>query len=187
MAIPKGTEIPKSSGQFAKLQDGSNDFRFLSDVVIGWEGWKDNKPFRHEGSVCKIKPEQVDLSKNGKPNINYFWAMVVWNYKDKKIQVLELTQKTIMGVLYDLEQNEKWGDLKNYDITITKKKEGDRTVYTTLGNPPQPLSEEIKTSFLDTEIDLTKLFDGEYPMVEERDESLVDPITGEYLGGEQAF
>lgn len=180
MAIPKGTEIPKSSGQFAKLQEGSNKFRFLSDVVIGWEGWKDNKPFRHEGSVCKIKPEQVDLNKNGKPNINYFWAMAVWNYTEKKIQVLELTQKTVMGPLYDLEQNEDWGDLKNYDVTINKKKDGDKTTYTVLGIPPKELSEEIKNAFIETEIDLTKLFDGEYPMADEI-EPTIDPITGEDL------
>jgi len=54
MAIPTGTKIPKSSGQFAKFEDGRNKFRILTDVVTGWEGWKDKKPFRHEGDVCKI-------------------------------------------------------------------------------------------------------------------------------------
>ena len=107
MSIPKGTEIPKGSGQFAKFQAGKNNFRVLSDVVIGWEGWKDKKPFRHEGQVCKIKPEDVDLNQNGKPNINYFWDMAVWNYEDKRVQTLEITQKTIMKTLYELEQNPK--------------------------------------------------------------------------------
>jgi len=167
MAIPKDTKIPKSSGQFAKIQDGANRFRFLSDVVIGWEGWKDKKPFRHEGAVCKIKPEQVDLNQNGKPNINYFWAMVVWNYAEKRVQVLELTQKTIMSPLYDMEQNADWGDLKNYDIEINKKKEGDKTSYTVLGIPPKPLSEEIQTAYAETEVKLEKLFEGEYPMQDE--------------------
>lgn len=174
MAIPKNIEIPKSSGQFVKLQDGVNKFRVLSDIVLGWEGWKDNKPFRHEGQVCKIKPEQVDLNQNGKPNINYFWAMVVWSYKEEKIQVLEITQKTIMTPLYELEQNEDWGDLKNYDIQITKKKEVDKVSYTVLGIPPKPLSEVIGSAFEESDIDLTKLFDGKYPMdetVEEVDEN----------------
>lgn len=187
MAIPKGTEIPKSSGQFVKLQEGSNKFRFLSDVVIGWEGWKDKKPFRHEGSICKIKPEQVDLNQNGKPSINYFWAMVVWNYSEKRIQVLELTQKTIMSPLYELEQNEDWGDLKNYDVTITKKKEGDKTTYTTLGIPPKTLTEEVKKAYEESDVDLTKLFDGEYPMTEEIDESMIDPVTGKDLSGDSPF
>lgn len=163
MALPTNVKIPSSS-QFGKLQDGTNRFRILSDVITGWEGWKDNKPFRHEGDVCKIKPEQVDLNQNGKPNINYFWAMVVWNYNTKLIQVLELTQKTIMSPLYDLEQNPDWGDLKNYDIEINKKKIGDKTSYTVLGIPPKPVSEEITKLYSETQVDLTKLFSGEYPM-----------------------
>ena len=45
MALPQNVQIPKSS-QFAKLQMGANKFRILSDVITGWEGWKNNKPFR---------------------------------------------------------------------------------------------------------------------------------------------
>lgn len=165
MAIPQGTQIPKSS-QFGKLQDGANRFRILSDMVVGWEGWKDKKPFRHEGQVCMIKPEQVDLNQNGRPNINYFWAMVVWNYKESRVQVLEITQKTIMSPLQDLEENQDWGDLKNYDIEINKKKEGDKTTYTVLGIPPKPLPSEITQAYEESDVDLTKLFDGKYPMNE---------------------
>src|SRR3990167_7410623 len=164
MALPKGVDIPQSSGQFAKMKDGANRFRFLSDVVIGWEGWKDKKPFRHEGSFCKIKPEQVDFNQNGKPNINYFWAMAVWNYGEKKVQTLEITQKTIMGALFDYENNAEWGDLKNYDIEINKKKEGDKTSYTVLAIPPKELSADIKQSYKENPVDLQALFKGEYPM-----------------------
>jgi hypothetical protein len=172
MAIPKGTEIPKGSSQFAKIQDGKNRFRFLSEIVVGWEGWKDKKPFRHEGQVCKIKAEEVDLNQNGKPNINYFWAMVVWNYESKSLQVLEITQKTIMSPLYDLEQNPDWGDLRNYDIEINKKKEGDKTSYNVLGIPPKPLAPEIIELYSKTDIDLKKLFDGKYPMTEEKSDEV---------------
>jgi hypothetical protein len=155
---------PSGIGQFAKLQDGVNKFRFLSDVVFGWEGWKDKKPFRHEGEVCKIKPEQVDNNQNGNPNINFFWAMVVWNYKEKKIQVLELTQKTIMRVLYEYEQKEEFGDIKGYDIEITRSKEGDKTNYTTIALPPKTLAPEIEELYKKTDVKLDALFKGEYPM-----------------------
>jgi hypothetical protein len=178
MAIPKNTKIPSSSSQFAKLQDGVNKFRFLSDVVVGWEGWKDNKPFRHAGDVCKITADQVSIGKNGKPNINYFWAVVVWNYKAEKnaegadigkLQVLQLTQKTIMKPLYDLETSEDWGDLKGYDVTINKSKVGDKITYTVQGVPPRPVNSDIMEQYNNTEINLDKLFTGDYPM-EEHDE-----------------
>lgn len=164
MAIPKGTEIPKSSGQFAKFQDGKNRFRFLSDFVVGWEGWKDKKPFRHEGQVCRITSDQVDLNQNGRPNINYFWAAAVWNYNEKRVQVLEITQKTIMEVLKNLEESTDWGDLKTYDVEITRTKTGDKTNYTTVGIPHKVLPTEVVKEYEESKIDLRKLFSGEYPM-----------------------
>jgi hypothetical protein len=165
MALPKNVKIP-SSNQFMKFQEGANKFRVLSDVITGWEGWKNNVPFRHAGDVCKIKPEQVDLNQNGKPNINYFWAMVVWNIKDQVIQTLELTQKTIMGTLYEFEEGGDWGDLKDYDITIHKKTEGKKTSYTVTPNKPAPVPLEVAELYKNTDIDLNKLFDGKYPIEE---------------------
>ena len=170
MALPQNVKIPRSTA-FGKLQDGLNRFRFLSDVVVGWEGWKNQKPFRHKGDVCQIKPEEVDLNKNGKPNINYFWAAIVWNCNDKQLQILEITQKTIMGPLLDLEQNSDWGDLKLYDITINKKKEGDKTSYTVLGIPPKPVDPEIQEAYQTTDIKLEKLFEGGY-VAEEIEEDI---------------
>lgn len=167
MSIPKDTVIPSSASQFMKFGEGKNRFRVLSDMVVGWEGWKNNKPFRHEGSVCKIKPEQVDLNQNGNPNINYFWAVIVWNYADKKIQVLEITQKTIMKVLKDFEDSTDWGDLKGYDIEVNKTKNGDKTVYQTIAIPPKVIANEVAEALVKSEIDLSKLFSGEYPITEE--------------------
>lgn len=163
MALPKDVKIPKSS-QFGKFQIGVNRYRVMSDVITGWEGWRDKKPFRHEGDVCKIKPEQVDLNQNGKPNINYFWAMVVWSYNDKAIQVLEITQKTIMNPLYDYEQSADWGELKEYDIEIDKKVENDKTSFTVRAIPPKKLSQDIINAYAESKVDLQKLFEGEYPM-----------------------
>jgi hypothetical protein len=163
VALPQNVKIPKSS-QFGKFQVGVNRFRVLSDVITGWEGWKDKKPFRHEGDVCKIKPEQVDLNQNGRPNINYFWATVVWSYNDKAIQVLEITQKTIMTPLFDYEQSEDWGDLKGYDIEIDKKIEGDKTSYVVRAIPPKKVSQDIINAYAETKVDLQELFKGGYPM-----------------------
>ena len=78
-----------------------------------------------------------------------------------------------MTPLYEMEQTEEWGDLKGYDIDITKTKAGDKTSYTVQGVPPKELSEEIKKAFADTKVDLRKLFEGEYP-IETNDETVYD-------------
>ena len=174
MAIPPNTNIPSSS-QFMKFNDGANKLRIISDFVTGWEGWKDNKPFRHEGQVCKIQATQVDLNKNNKPNINYFWAAIVYNYKEKRVQVLEITQKTVMSALQGFEENSDWGDLKGYDVTVNKSKEGGKTSYTVTPSPAKDMTIEAK-QIIDNaeEMDLQKIFDGKYPVEVEAGDVDVD-------------
>jgi len=179
MAIPKNTQIPQGQSQFMKWKLGDNNFRVLSDIITGWEGWKDKKPFRRAGDVCNIKVEEVDLDKGGKPSRKYFWAMAVWNYDTKQVQVLEITQSSIMNTLFNLENNGKWGDLKNYDITVTKKGDGLDTEYNTVPNPHEALSEEILKAYKDSNVDLNKLFDEEYPMGEDTGHSPHGTITEE--------
>jgi len=169
MALPQNIQIPKKS-QFMKLEQGENVFRILEDVKTGWCIWKDGKPERQEGDTCFYKIENADINKFGKPALNYFWIMAIWNYKTKKVETLEITQKTIMTPLFDLENNGKWGDLKNYDISITKKGSGNDTEFSVVPNPKEPLTDEIKKAFEDSEIDLSKLFKGEYPMTENETE-----------------
>lgn len=174
MALPKDYTPPASSSQFAKIQDGQNRFRVLSDIVIGWEAWKDNKPTRRPGAENTFKPEDADLDRNNRPSIKHFWAMVVYSYNDKAIKVLEITQKTVMAALFNLEESEDWGDMKGYDITITKTGKGTDTSYAVLGVPPKPLAPEIAELYEKNKdsIDLNKLFSGEYP-VDATDETQV--------------
>ena len=155
--------MPESNSQFMKLEIGANKFRILSDIVIGWEGWKNKKPFRHEGQECRIMPEQVDLDNYGKPNIKHFWAMVIWDYKTQMVKTLEITQSTVMSVIRDHEESEEWGDCKAYDITISKEGSGKETVYTVVMSPPKPISTEVENAYINANIDLSKLFEGGYP------------------------
>ena len=165
MAIPKGTEIPKTAGAFLKkFDDGTTTIRVLTPFRIGFEGWKNDKPFRHEGQTCYITPDMVDDNKlTGKPNINFFWVALVWNYSLGCIQVMELTQKTIMKALQLLEDNPRWGDLLKYDVDITKTIEGDRTTYQVQGVPPAELDPSIKDALAKTELHKTmdEMFDME--------------------------
>lgn len=177
MAIPKGTVIPKATGNLMKFETGKNKIRVLSDVRVGWEGWKDNKPFRHEGGICKITPEMVDMSDSEKskskpkPKINYFWVMAVWNYGTEKVEVLEITQKTIMSPLYNLELEEEWGDLKGYDINITKTGEKLTTKFDIQGVPPKLVSKDILKAY--DESDISDVIGDMFDMEVEEDEDFI--------------
>ncbi len=162
--LPKDYKAPAGSSNFMKLKDGENRFRVLSDAKIGWEGWKDNKPFRREGIECNIDAKEVDTdSKYGKPKpkINHFWAFVVWDYADKKVKILELTQKTIQKEIDGLVNDADWGDPQGYDISIARTKKGERVSYSVKSYPHKVITKEVKEALAESEIDLDSLFNVE--------------------------
>src|SRR4051794_7544391 len=100
--LPENYERPAASGgNYAKLEEGPNKFRILSNAVVGWLYWNtDNKPVRltHRPDVL---PDDIRYE-NGKPDkVKHFWAFVVWNYKESRIQIIEITQVSIQGPLED--------------------------------------------------------------------------------------
>ncbi len=157
--LPKGYKAPEGSSTFMKLQEGANRFRIMSDAVIGWEGWKDNKPFRREGAEINITADEVDTDqKYKKPKISHFWAFKVYDYTDGSVKILEITQKTIMKAIQALVEDDDWGDPKNYDISITRTKEGERTSYSVKSYPPKAISPDIEEAVEASELDPMDLF-----------------------------
>ncbi len=157
--LPKGYKAPAGSSSFMKLEEGANRFRIMTDAVIGWEGWVDAKPFRREGIDKNINDDEVDVDpKYKKPKINHFWAFKVWDYTDNAPKLLEITQKTIMKSIQGLVDDPDWGDPKEYDLSITKVKEGDRTTYSVKAYPPKPVTPEVLEASENSEIDPKSLF-----------------------------
>lgn len=157
--LPKDYEIPSSPSNYMKLVDGINRFRILAPAVTGYEYFTtDNKPVR-----SKERPENPkDMKKDGK--VKVFWAFPVYNYQTTSIQILELTQITIMNAIKAFRDNPKWGSPFLYDIAVTRITEGERTSYQTQAEPPigEP-SDEIKSAFMDKPVSLGALFVGEDP------------------------
>ena len=160
--LPDNYKVPQKSGNYMKFQDGENKFRILSEAVLGWEGWIDNadgsrKPVRHK------LDEPFDPSEIDPQTIKHFWAVVVWNYAEEKVQILEITQRGIQKSLSALERSKDWGDLLGYDILVTKSGQKLDTEYQVNPVPPKALSKKVEEAFANQEIDLAKLFTGEDP------------------------
>jgi len=82
--------IPTSS-KYMRLVEGKNKFRVLSSAIVGWEYWNiQDKPVRQQ-EPFEDMPEDIKHDKDGRVSIKHFWAFVVWNYQEKKVQILELT------------------------------------------------------------------------------------------------
>lgn len=152
-------EAPQVGGNYAKLNDGSNKFRILSKPVLGWVGWTNGKPERF---TFKHKPERTfDQGKAAR----HFWAMIVWNYQENAVQVLELTQSMVQKAIQDLSKSEEWGAPFDYDIVIIRTGKEKNTKYTVQPSKPKPITDEVKKAALDKPIYLEALFAGADPFI----------------------
>lgn len=158
--LPPGYKAPAGSSDFMKLQEGVNRFRIMGEARIGWEGWKDGKPFRREGIEQNITEDEVDTDDKfgkDKPKINHIWVFPVFDYVDKKMKIFQITQKTIMKAISGLVTDPDWGDPTKYDIGITRV-EGKRVTYAVTAYPPKPVSKEVLTAQKESKIDIDQIF-----------------------------
>ena len=155
--LPADYEAPKTNNGYMKILPGENRIRILSSPIIGWEDWKDNRPIRFK---MNEKPE-ASIDKD-KP-IRHFWAMIVWNYKDEQVQILQITQAGIRNAIEALCKDKDWGAPYSYDIKIVKTGQDQKTKYVANPMPHKPLSQAIKDAFNKRSIRLEALFDNEDP------------------------
>lgn len=161
--LPDNYEVPSSSDNYMKFIKGENKLRILTSPILGfvwWEGENGNrKPVRVPmGEAINIK--DIDDPES----VKHFWAMVVYNYQEKRIQILELTQKGIQKTLRALAKDEDWGSpVRTYDIVVTRSGDGMETRYEVLPKPAKQLDSKILEQFEAMNIDLNALYAGADP------------------------
>lgn len=157
--LPEGYEPPATNDNYMKLDLSENRIRILSKPIIGWKYWDedDDKPVRFRRAD---KPEPTGDPENP---VREFWAMVVWNYGSKKVQILEIHQAGIIKGIDKLSKDPDWGSPFNYDLKISRTGEGKKSRYSVHPVSPKPITVEIKEAFKSRPINLEALFDNENP------------------------
>jgi hypothetical protein len=118
-------------------------------------------------------PVDADISGEAGWNPKHFWAMVVYNFDEKAIQILEITQKSILESLQNYIHNPDWGDPRDYSITVTREGEKLGTKYEVVASPHKPTPKEVLEEYKKMNINLEALFDGKNPFdASERSEEL---------------
>jgi len=156
--LPSGYNPPKSNSHYFKFADGDNLFRILAPVVMGWEDWtEDKKPVRFKYD------EKPEAPINPKRAIKHFWVFPIWDYKEKAVKILEITQSSIQQAIFNLHNDEDWGNPMGYDIKVKREGKDLDTTYSVNPKPKTPISPEIKAEFLRVNPNLEALFKGEDP------------------------
>ena len=158
---PQGYKLPQASNHYMKLNDGENKFRMLSKPIVGWEDWDQKKPIRFK---MDKKPES---SIDPKKPVKHFWAMIVWNYQEEQIQILQLSQATVRSQIDGLINDKDWGSPFDYDLKIIKSGEKTDTEYKVNPLPHKPVSNQIKQAFYDKPCNLEALFINADPFSKE--------------------
>jgi hypothetical protein len=120
--------------------------RFLSAPIMGFVYWTmDNNPVRAKEPFEGV-PSNARLDE-GKFKPKHFWAAVVWNFAESRVQIMEITQASVQGPILDLASNEDWGDPRDYNLTINKKGQKLDTEYTVQPSPKSAIPAEAFVSY----------------------------------------
>lgn len=174
--LPNNIKAPSEggggSGNYLRFNQGENKFRIIGSSddkptpgfihgTLGWaeEGGK-KRPIRWaEGTQAPM--QFADKPRN-------FYAFVVYNYNESKVQILELTQIKLQAELLQLAQDEDWGDCRKYDISVVRNGEGLDTTYAMNPKPIKKMDEDLRAIAKAelSRINLPALFKGEDPFAE---------------------
>jgi len=177
--LPKNApEIPTGESLYMKLSEKENRFRVMGSAIVGFELWVNGKPKRNKqaNEFTSEDLENADTNRftNKKKTPQYFWAFPVFNYQTKRVEILEITQITVMRGIDDYLQDEDYGkDPKKYDLVVTRDEPGDRVEYRVKAKPPKEIDEGIAQMYKDTDIDLEALYRSDNPF-EKKEEDLAE-------------
>lgn len=154
-------------GDYMKFVKGANRFRIMGSAIVGWEWWNDSEDGKRVPMRVHINERINTADVQDETSIKRFWAMVVYNYDAKALQILEITQKGIQKTLEELVKDEDWGTpVQTYDIVVTKVGDGMETKYEVLPKPKTPLDPAIVQLYKDSHINMEAMFSGDNPFKE---------------------
>jgi hypothetical protein len=159
--LPNDYKEPTVSNYF-KAAQGDNIVRILTKPILGYEYFikEDGKP----KPIRKRVDEPIVIGDvPADSTVKFFWAMTIWNYDAKRIQIWEITQKSIREAITKLRANKSWGTPKDYDLTLNRTGEGFDTEYLVMPNPKAPLEKHVQEKLDSTPVNLEALYDGGDP------------------------
>lgn len=160
--LPEGYTPPASQSLYMRLEPGDNKFRILGSALVGYEYWDVNKKPHRSPTPFVGVPQDARLTNEGLFKPKHFWSMVVYNYKDQKVQILEITQGSIQKGISAYLKDEDWGpDPKMYDLKITKTGEDLNTEYSVRAGNKKPFEGKLDKDV--GKINLNALFTGGDP------------------------
>lgn len=158
--------------KYLKLTEGTHHIRILEKPIAGYEEWTKEDDKR----VVNRKKDRGDLGSEGKP----FWALIIWNYDKERIQVLNITQKSIIRRLVEFAEHKSWGNFMDYDIEI--KRTGttlNDTEYSVISLPKKKLGEDIAVMYKEAGVNIKALYENGDPFEDNINPDEIGDVSGD--------
>lgn len=144
---------------FMKLKEGKNRVRVLGNPTqyyIHWVETPDGKKKKVNSPIGdpKLVKQLID---NGFKRQTH-WIVKVLDRTDGEMKLLEIGSQIYNGIKA-LVQDEEWGPVTSYDVTVTKGKPGQQPLYQVNPCQKSPLDVETKAALqeFNERVDLTKI------------------------------
>lgn len=153
---------PTGNKNYLKLSDKPTTIRILSSPLIWWLDW-DKK--WEKAKPVRTKTKQPQLWESYPKE---FWALTVYNYNEKCVQVWEITQRSIKEAIIALNDGSR-GDPKEFDIEVIKRGKDLETSYwlQPASSGKIALTEEVMKVIAETPVNLEALFYNGDPFLDE--------------------
>lgn len=117
------------------------DWSKFKDIKTG--GGDILKPEEGKSYKIRVIDEPWVYQSEYKGNVSTRFALKIYNQTDKCAQILMLS-KTAFNDIFDLNENEDWGDPKDYDITMKRTGQEKETKYSFAPSPKKPIEADKK-------------------------------------------
>ena len=147
MSLPTDTRGEAAGSLYLTLEPGQTEILIVGPVVTGYQYWRDgagpvrqpnvfDEPLPNDARMEDVKDKDGNITGRAQVKQQFYWAMPVWNFKTKRFEVAQFTQKGVRDELLSLQENPNWGDpTGKYTITIDKSGTGFTTKYKAVANP----------------------------------------------------
>ena len=157
-------DVETGSGQSSKnlymrREEGENTVRVMGkpcQFFVHWVNTPDGKKKKivspSERNSLTDKPEDAGFRRQSK------WFVKILDRNDNEFKVMEVGSQILNGIKA-LYRNSKWGDVRNYDVSIHKGPKGAQPLYTVTPNPKEKLGSEYKEKYsaFEERLDMDKL------------------------------
>ena len=120
-------EIAENGGKFVKFWDTPVKLRVLTWITVARSDWDKSGEKAKEYLTSERKEPLNPWDDKNQPR--QVRLIGVYNHTDKKVQLWNISQVSIMKELKRLSKDEDFGDPREYDIKITKVVAATKTEY----------------------------------------------------------